>query len=286
VAGRPGALASALAKMSKLNSKLKTKSPAEFFAENKNIAGFDNPGKSLYTTIRELVENGLDACEYIGELPEISIRIVETTKEQFNALRGVGQRDRVDASLYRDHETEKQQKAREAKERRQSEQERKKAEKAHGDAAQQSEPAGPAPPKAKRASTKKEQVYYTVTVRDNGSGMAHDDIPNMLGRVLSGTKYGVRQARGKFGLGSKMALIWSKMSTGMPVTIRSAQQGSRISAYTLDIDIVKNCPNVLKAEKLPNDDQWHGTELSVTIEGSWTTYRAHARAVLIPAASS
>jgi DNA topoisomerase VI subunit B len=32
-------------------------------------------------------------------------------------------------------------------------------------------------------------------VQDNGSGMPHDDIPNMLGRVLSGTKYGVKQVR-------------------------------------------------------------------------------------------
>lgn len=39
-------------------------------------------------------------------------------------------------------------------------------------------------------------------------GMAHKDIPDMLGRVLSGTKYGVKQTRGKFGLGAKMALIW------------------------------------------------------------------------------
>ncbi len=117
------------------------KSPAEFFAENKNIAGFDNvrlahsvvhappscmthamqlthsrrlrkrtasrscvqascervlllhawplhawtlhalpaclsvlqPGKCLYTTIRELVENALDAAESISQLPHIEI---------------------------------------------------------------------------------------------------------------------------------------------------------------------------------------------------------------------
>lgn len=30
--------------------------------------------------------------------------------------------------------------------------------------------------------------------------MPHSDIPDMLGRALSGTKYGVRQTRGKFGL--------------------------------------------------------------------------------------
>jgi DNA topoisomerase VI subunit B len=33
-------------------------------------------------------------------------------------------------------------------------------------------------------------------LQDNGCGMSHADIPNMLGRVLSGTKYGVKQVRG------------------------------------------------------------------------------------------
>ena len=69
-------------------------------------------------------------------------------------------------------------------------------------------------------------------------GMPHADIPNLLGRVLSGTKYGVKQTRGKFGLGAKMALIWSKMSTGLPIEVWSARKGqSFISHYKLDIDI-------------------------------------------------
>ena len=76
--------------------------------------------------------------------------------------------------------------------------------------------------------------------QDNGVGMPDKDIPNLLGRVLSGTKYGVQQTRGKFGLGAKMALIWSKMSTGLPIQIRSAQKGqSCIVYYKLDIDIHK-----------------------------------------------
>jgi DNA topoisomerase VI subunit B len=29
----------------------------------------------------------------------------------------------------------------------------------------------------------------------------------------------VKQTRGKFGLGSKMVLIWSKMTTGLPVEV-------------------------------------------------------------------
>lgn len=31
------------------------------------------PGKSLYTTVRELVENSLDSAESISELPDIEI---------------------------------------------------------------------------------------------------------------------------------------------------------------------------------------------------------------------
>ena len=82
-------------------------------------------------------------------------------------------------------------------------------------------------------------------VQDNGAGMPHEQIPDMLGRVLSGTKYGVGQTRGKFGLGAKMALIWSKMTTGMPFEIRSTQADKTyISYYQLDIDIHKNAPNV------------------------------------------
>ena len=117
--------------------------------------------------------------------------------------------------------------------------------------------------------------YFRVTVRDNGAGMAHDDIPVMLGRVLSGTKYGVKQTRGKFGLGAKMALIWSKMSTGMPFEIRSARSTSgRVSRYRLDIDIHRNEPNVLSSSLDPNDASWRGSEVAVVIEGSWAKHRA------------
>lgn len=108
--------------------------------------------------------------------------------------------------------------------------------------------------------------------------MPHDEIPDMLGRVLSGSKYQLKQARGRFGLGAKMALIWSKMTTARPLQIHSAQRGQKfISVTRLDIDIHKNEPKILQHEKKPNDGrldrrfpaQWHGTEISVDIEGQW-----------------
>ncbi|GIL49361.1 hypothetical protein Vafri_5660 [Volvox africanus] len=253
------------------------KSPAEFFAENKNIAGFDNPGKCLYTTIRELAENALDAAESISELPFIEITIEEVSKARLNRIRGVEEHGRLDEQLYQDFESEEARKKRLAKEVKDKERLQKLIEK-HGEGAaaveaKKKELAATAA--GKPGGGMRGNLFYKVTVKDNGAGMPHRDIPNMLGRVLSGTKYGVKQTRGKFGLGAKMALIWSKMTTGLPFEIVSARRGTASrSHYVLDIDIHRNEPNVHLEEQLPNPDQWHGSVLSLTIEGNWQYYRS------------
>lgn len=50
-------------------------SPSEFFYRNRDLAGFTNPSRALYMTVRELVENSLDACDLARILPEISVSI-------------------------------------------------------------------------------------------------------------------------------------------------------------------------------------------------------------------
>ena len=47
------------------------RSVADFFHDNKAIAGFDNSMRVVFTSVRELVENGLDAAEKIQRLPEM-----------------------------------------------------------------------------------------------------------------------------------------------------------------------------------------------------------------------
>ena len=279
--GRQPSVATTTKKSSSSSKDLQQKSPAEFFADNKNIAGFDNPGKCLYTTVRELVENSLDSAESINQLPDIGIIVQEMSQRELNAHRGVANMDRVDEALYQDYETEQERIKRDEKHRKEMDRlvqglQKKRAsaeeiEQKKKDllAKQQSQGAG-----AGRGG-KGATMFYKVTVRDNGMGMRHADIPDMLGRVLSGTKYGVKQTRGKFGLGAKMALIWSKMSTGLPIEIYSARPGSKTkSYYKLDIDIRQNLPNVHESAEPPNDDGWHGAELSVTISGAATFYRA------------
>ncbi len=50
-------------------------SVAEFFAKNRHLLGFDNPRKALLTTVKEAVDNSLDACEEAGILPDITVII-------------------------------------------------------------------------------------------------------------------------------------------------------------------------------------------------------------------
>ena len=58
-------------------------SVSEFFAKNRHLLGFDNPRKALLTTVKEAVDNSLDACEEGGILPEIWVRIESVGKDKF-----------------------------------------------------------------------------------------------------------------------------------------------------------------------------------------------------------
>lgn len=60
-------------------------SVAEFFMKNRHLLGFDNPRKALLTTIKEGVDNSLDACEEAGVLPEV--RIIVAPAEEENRFR-------------------------------------------------------------------------------------------------------------------------------------------------------------------------------------------------------
>src|SRR6202167_171987 len=56
---------------------------SEFFAKNRHLLGFDNPRKALLTTIKEAVDNSLDACEEAGILPEIWVHVEATGANRY-----------------------------------------------------------------------------------------------------------------------------------------------------------------------------------------------------------
>ncbi len=64
-------------------TKQKEISVSEFFAKNRHLLGFDNPRKALLTTVKEAVDNSLDACEEAGILPEIWVHIEQTAESKY-----------------------------------------------------------------------------------------------------------------------------------------------------------------------------------------------------------
>lgn len=57
------------------SQKITTSSTAEYFSKNLQQVGFSSQTKAILTTLKEAVDNALDACEEHGILPEISVFI-------------------------------------------------------------------------------------------------------------------------------------------------------------------------------------------------------------------
>ncbi len=58
-------------------------SVSEFFAKNRHLLGFDNLRKALLTTVKEAVDNSLDACEEAAIVPEIWVHIEQSTPKRY-----------------------------------------------------------------------------------------------------------------------------------------------------------------------------------------------------------
>jgi DNA topoisomerase-6 subunit B len=61
-------------------------SVSEFFTKNRHLLGFDNPGKALLTTVKEAVDNSLDACEEAGILPGLRVELHEVSEDRFRVV--------------------------------------------------------------------------------------------------------------------------------------------------------------------------------------------------------
>jgi DNA topoisomerase-6 subunit B len=64
----------------------KSISVAEFFEKNRQILGFDSAPRSLITTVKEAVDNALDACEEAGILPDILVQIERTGQDYVTVI--------------------------------------------------------------------------------------------------------------------------------------------------------------------------------------------------------
>jgi DNA topoisomerase-6 subunit B len=65
---------------------LRAISVAEFFEKNRHLLGFDNPIRALLTSVKEAVDNSLDACESGRILPEIYVQVQKFSETRFKVI--------------------------------------------------------------------------------------------------------------------------------------------------------------------------------------------------------
>ena len=75
-----------MAKAHDLAKRQREISIAEFFEKNRHLLGFDNKRKALLTTIKEAVDNSLDACEEGRILPDINVEINQLSDFKYSIV--------------------------------------------------------------------------------------------------------------------------------------------------------------------------------------------------------
>ena len=61
-------------------------SVSEFFMKNRHLLGFDSPARALLTTVKEALDNSLDACEEAGILPSVRVELVELAEDRYRVV--------------------------------------------------------------------------------------------------------------------------------------------------------------------------------------------------------
>ncbi|HLE75426.1 MAG TPA: DNA topoisomerase VI subunit B [Candidatus Bathyarchaeia archaeon] len=115
----------------------------------------------------------------------------------------------------------------------------------------------------------KETQVYKLRVEDNGSGITPRHIPSAFGQVLYGSKYKLKQQRGTFGLGGKMAVLYGQIMTHQPAYVVSSTGASKIYSFKLMIDIQRNRPIIIDRKVLINKEKWRGTIVEFSLEGDY-----------------
>jgi len=80
-------------------------------------------------------------------------------------------------------------------------------------------------------------AIYRMRVMDNGSGIPPEFVPSAFGQILFGSKYSLRQVRGTFGLGGKMAILYGQITTHGVATITSSTGTVSLEDMVLGFDI-------------------------------------------------
>ena len=111
---------------------------------------------------------------------------------------------------------------------------------------------------------------FVVTVRDNGPGIVKEQIPNIFGKLLYGSKFHrLRMSRGQQGIGISAAGMYGLLTTGqsMKITSRTGRQ-KKAHYYEIQIDTKTNSPEVIRDEEVAWE-RHHGTVVAIELEGKY-----------------
>ncbi|MGW8178902.1 MAG: ATP-binding protein, partial [bacterium] len=114
-----------------------------------------------------------------------------------------------------------------------------------------------------------ETNIYVLRVEDNGTGVPAEHVPMAFGQVFYGSKYELKQARGTFGLGGTMAVLYGQITTHKPVQITSST-GGEIHEFTMNIDIQNNRANIIKHNIKANPTKWQGVAIELQMDGDYS----------------
>jgi DNA topoisomerase VI subunit B len=206
---------------------------SEFFTKNRHLLGFDSPAKALLTTIKEAVDNSLDACEEAGLLPDILV-VIEPVKTVNGNGNGNGRQN------------------------------------GNGDDTLEMTAEKPDTRKRKGATAPGKEERYRVIVQDNGPGIVSQQVPRIFGKLLYGSKFhSLRQSRGQQGIGISAAGMYGQLTTGKPVVIVSCpQKQDQARRFELVLDTKKNEP-VVQLDEEYDWEQAHGTRVEIELTGSY-----------------
>jgi DNA topoisomerase-6 subunit B len=115
---------------------------------------------------------------------------------------------------------------------------------------------------------------FAVTIGDNGPGIIRNQISNVFGRLLYGSRFHViRQSRGQQGIGVSAVVMYGQLTTGKAVVIRS-KTGEEEPSYRvkLILNTKKNLPEVI-SRKVILMERPHGTSFTVYLKGRYVRNR-------------
>ncbi len=173
---------------------LRSVSVSEFFSKNRHLLGFDNPSRALLMTVKEAVDNALDACYDLRIPPEIKVELKQISEKRFS-----------------------------------------------------------------------------VSVEDNGPGIVREQVPNVFGRLLYGSKFHrLKQNRGSQGIGISAVSLYSQLTTGKPTRITSKISPRKPAHYfELILDTKQNEPKIVKDKETEWENKKTGTKVEIELIGKY-----------------